>query len=59
MKARTASPLECSFIASYKHPPKKLVLAFDATDNPLHGQQERRFFRSYCDCYCYLLLYVL
>jgi hypothetical protein len=35
-----------------------LVLDFDATDNPLHGQQEGRFFHGYYDSYCYLPLYV-
>ena len=34
------------------------MLDFDATDNPLHGQQEAPFFHSYYDCYCYLPLYV-
>jgi hypothetical protein len=46
------------FIASFKQPPKELVLDFDATDSPLHGQQEQRFFHGYYDCYCYLPLYV-
>lgn len=46
------------FIASFKAPPEELVLDFDATDNPLHGQQEQRFFHGYYDCYCYLPLYV-
>jgi hypothetical protein len=46
------------FIASFKEPPQELVLDFDATDNPLHGQQEGRFFHGYYDCYCYLPLYV-
>ena len=46
------------FIASFKSAPKELVLDFDATDNPLHGQQEGRFFHGYYDCYCYLPLYV-
>jgi hypothetical protein len=46
------------FIASFKAPPQELVLDFDATDNPLHGQQEARFFHGYYDCYCYLPLYV-
>jgi len=46
------------FIASFKAPPEELVLDFDATDNPLHGQQEGRFFHGYYDCYCYLPLYV-
>jgi len=46
------------FIASFKAPPEELVLDFDATDNPLHGQQEGRFFHGYYDSYCYLPLYV-
>ena len=46
------------FIASFKTVPEELVLDFDATDNPLHGQQEGRFFHGYYDCYCYLPLYV-
>jgi hypothetical protein len=46
------------FIASFKKAPQELVLDFDATDNPLHGQQEGRFFHGYYDCYCYLPLYV-
>jgi len=46
------------FIASFKGAPKELVLDFDATDNPLHGQQEQRFFHGYYDSYCYLPLYV-
>jgi len=46
------------FIASFKKAPRELVLDFDATDNPLHGQQEGRFFHGYYDSYCYLPLYV-
>jgi hypothetical protein len=46
------------FIASFKTPPEELVLDFDATDCPLHGQQEGRFFHGYYDSYCYLPLYV-
>ena len=46
------------FIASFKRPPQELVLDFDATDCPLHGQQEGRFFHGYYDSYCYLPLYV-
>jgi hypothetical protein len=34
------------------------VLDLDATDSPLHGHQEGRFFHGYNDCYCYLPLYV-
>src|SRR5450631_3292781 len=46
------------FIASFKAAPKELVLDFDATDNPLYGLREGRFFHGYYDSYCYLPLYV-
>ena len=46
------------FIDSQDEPPERVVLDFDATDDPLHGQQEGRFFHGYYDCYCYLPLYV-
>jgi len=46
------------FIASFKRAPAELVLDFDATDDPLHGKQEARFFHGYHDEYCYLPLYV-
>ena len=38
--------------------PKELVLDLDATDDPLHGEQEGRFYHGYYRCYCYLPLYV-
>ncbi len=47
-----------TFIASFKRPPRRLVLDFDATDDPVHGQQEGRFFHGYYDSYCFLPLYV-
>jgi hypothetical protein len=46
------------FIASHKRPPKELVLDFDPTDDPVHGNQEGRFFHGYYDRYCFLPLYV-
>lgn len=46
------------FIASFKQAPEELILDFDATDDPLHGQQEGRFFHGYYDHYCFLPLYV-
>jgi Transposase DDE domain group 1 len=46
------------FIASFKEPPECLVLDFDATDDPVHGHQEGRFFHGYYDGYCFLPLYV-
>ena len=38
--------------------PKELVLDLEATDDPLHGEQEGRFYHGYYRCYCYLPLYV-
>jgi hypothetical protein len=46
------------FLEAYTAPPKEIVLDLDATDDPLHGHQEGRFFHGYYDCYCYLPLYV-
>jgi hypothetical protein len=46
------------FIASFDEPPEWLVLDFDATDDPVHGGQEGRFFHGYYGGYCFLPLYV-
>jgi len=46
------------FIESHPTPPARVVLDVDATDDPLHGQQEGRFFHGYYRHYCYLPLYV-
>jgi hypothetical protein len=46
------------FIQSFEQPPKELVLDFDATDNPIHGDQEGKHFNAYYDNYCFLPLYV-
>ena len=46
------------FIQSFKTAPKCLVLDFDATDDPIPGQQEGRFFQGYYGHYCFLPLYV-
>jgi len=35
-----------------------LVLDFDATDDTVHGNQEKKFFHGYYDSYCFLPLYV-
>ena len=56
--ARLHQVLVEQFVASFKTVPEELVLDFDATDNPLFGQQEGRFFHGYYDEYCYLPLYV-
>src|ERR1700752_715836 len=46
------------FLEAHKRPPERIILDLDATDDPLHGHQEGRFFHGYYDCYCYLPLYV-
>ncbi|SRR5579871_151340 len=47
------------FLEAHKRPPAEIILDLDATDDPLHGHQEGRFFHGYYDCYCYLPLYVV
>ncbi len=47
-----------TFLNAYPKPQKRVILDFDATDDPLHGDQEGRFFHGYYGCYCYLPLYV-
>jgi hypothetical protein len=46
------------FLDSYEEAPKQIVLDLDATDDPLHGNQEGRFFHGYYGHYCYLPLYI-
>lgn len=46
------------FLESFKAAPKEIILDFDATDDPIHGNQEGRFFHGYYGHYCYMPLYV-
>ena len=46
------------FLEAHAKPPKQIILDLDATDDPIHGHQEGRFFHGYYDGYCYLPLYV-
>ena len=46
------------FIRRQEEIPTRLVLDLDATDDPLYGKQEGRFFHGYYDSYCYLPLYI-
>jgi len=46
------------FLDAHAKPPREIILDLDATDDPLHGHQEGRFFHGCYDCYCYLPLYV-
>lgn len=57
-----ADKIEAFFVDAFldAHPQAldELILDVDATDDPLHGDQEGRFFHGYYRCYCYLPLYV-
>jgi Transposase DDE domain group 1 len=46
------------FLDAHSAAPPQITLDLDATDDPLHGHQEGRFFHGYYDNYCYLPLYV-
>jgi hypothetical protein len=55
---RLAEVLVDQFIAAHSEPPEHLMLDFDATDDRVHGRQEKRFFHGYYDHHCFLPLYV-
>jgi len=46
------------FLEAHATAPEEIILDLDATDDPLHGHQEGRFFHGFYDGYCYLPLYV-
>lgn len=46
------------FLDAHRAAPGEIILDLDATDDPLHGHQEGRFFHGYYDGYCYLPLYI-
>ncbi|HJR22189.1 MAG TPA: IS1380 family transposase [Dongiaceae bacterium] len=46
------------FLEAHATSPEEIVLDLDATDDPIHGEQEGRFFHGYYGCYCYLPLYI-
>lgn len=46
------------FLEAYDAAPAEVILDVDATDDPLHGHQEGRFFHGYYRSYCYLPLYI-
>jgi hypothetical protein len=60
--AHNAEEIEQQFVdlfqGSHRKPPQEIILDLDATDDPLHGHQEGRFFHGYYNCYCYLPLYI-
>ncbi len=46
------------FLEAHDTAPAEIILDVDATDDPLHGNQEGRFFHGYYRSYCYLPLYI-
>ncbi len=46
------------FLEAHEGPPAEIILDLDATDDPVHGNQEGRFFHGYYGHYCYLPLYI-
>ncbi len=46
------------FLEAHREEPEEIILDLDATDDPLHGKQEGRFFHGYYGHYCYLPLYI-
>ena len=46
------------FLDAHRTAPRQITLDLDATDDPLHGEQEGRFFHGYYKSYCYLPLYI-
>ena len=46
------------FLDAYEAPPEPIILDLDATDDPVHGNQEGRFFHGYYGHYCFLPLYI-
>lgn len=46
------------FLQAFPRAPEEIVIDLDATDDPVHGRQEGRFFHGYYGHYCYLPLYI-
>src|SRR5215472_10703884 len=46
------------FLQAHRPAPEQIILDLDATDDPLYGKQEGRFFHGYYGHYCYLPLYI-
>jgi len=57
-EAKAADVFVDVFLRAHAEAPKEIILDLDATDDPLHGAQEGRFFHGYYGNYCYLPLYI-
>jgi hypothetical protein len=55
---RMARVLVEQFLASYARPPQLIVLDFDDTEDPVHGEQEQARYDGYYGGYCFLPLHL-
>lgn len=55
---RVGDALFRHFISSYAHPPRLIVLDFDTTNDPTHGNQQLTLFNAFYDEHCYLPLHL-
>jgi hypothetical protein len=56
--SRMARVLVEQFIASYRRPPKGIVLEVDDTEDPVHGEQDQARYDGYDGGYCFLPLHL-
>lgn len=47
-----------TFLQSFEQPPEEIILDMDATDDPIHGEQDNAYFNGFYRGYCFLPLYV-
>lgn len=55
---RMALVLVQQFLASYRRPPKVIVLDVDDTEDPVHGGQQQARYDSYYGGYCFMPLHL-
>src|SRR6266581_8049360 len=55
---RMALVLLHQFLASYVSPPQLIVLDFDDTEDPVHGEQEQARYDGYYGGYCFMPLHL-
>jgi hypothetical protein len=55
---RISEVLVDAFIGRHSVPPRRIVLDVDATDDVVHGEQQKRFFHGFYRSYCFMPLYV-
>ena len=55
---RIASAFLDVFIDSYQTAPEAIILDFDETADPTHGNQQLRLFNAFHDTYCYMPLHI-